>query len=131
MEYLICPSPSLRIAIFYHMHILSVREGYFRGDRLKWKYTVSCSHRMTGGCTRISLRDSRVIDGKSLRIKDAFTVAARTPFLPHFVGTGPQKKGKAKKDNKDLFAAPRFAAVRAIVKPLYLDMVWVRPRNRK
>lgn len=41
----------------------------------------------TGGCTRISLRDSRVIDGKSLRIKDAFTVAAIPPCIPHFVGT--------------------------------------------
>lgn len=40
----------------------------------------------TGGCTRISLRDSRVIDGKSLRIKDAFTVAAMIVFIPHFVG---------------------------------------------
>ena len=41
----------------------------------------------TGGCTRISLRDSRVIDGKSLRIKDAFTVAATVFSVPHFVGT--------------------------------------------
>ena len=40
----------------------------------------------TGGCKWISLRDSRVIDGKSLRIKDAFTVAAMILFIPHFVG---------------------------------------------
>ena len=86
---------------------------------------------MTGGCTRISLRDSRVIDGKSLRIKDAFTVAARTMFLPHFVGTEHENYPDKPYVSKFLFAAPRFAAVRAIVKPLYHYMVWVRPRNRK
>ena len=40
----------------------------------------------TGGCKWIFLRDSRVIDGKSLRIKDAFTVAAIVISIPHFVG---------------------------------------------
>ena len=86
---------------------------------------------MTGGCTRFFLRDSRVIDGKSLRIKDAFTVAATFLYVPHFVGTKQKYKKKLKKLNIFLFAAPRFAAVRAIVKPLYHYMVWVRPRNRK
>ena len=86
---------------------------------------------MTGGCTRFFLRDSRVIDGKSLRIKDAFTVAARSVFLPHFVGKHFKNNKKKCKSKIDLFAAPRFAAVRAIVKPLYHYMVWVRPRNRK
>ena len=86
---------------------------------------------MTGGCTRFFLRDSRVIDGKSLRIKDAFTVAARIFFLPHFVGTKKKLTVDGIKDIIFLFAAPRFAAVRAIVKPLYHYMVWVRPRNRK
>ena len=86
---------------------------------------------MTGGCTRFFLRDSRVIDGKSLRIKDAFTVAASIVLLPHFVGTLKIINVNRKYEIEFLFAAPRFAAVRAIVKPLYHYMVWVRPRNRK